>query len=356
MSLNREQFIALKAKLLCFGVAIDETIVPELLAEYPDFFVKGFINAVNLHIGDSNLSVSVAERFSAMSDIVLKKDDGGYYLQYGGEKVPIQFFPPLPKTGTIVDELARLHAPDCINIWPSTVCCYDTPEQKCKFCSLNSAAKEPIPIGELASGLKKLLAQLSLGYTLNFSGGTYKNPDRMAQYWRSLTLAIREFSGCPITIELAPPSDLSLIAALKESGVTVVILNLEIADDRLRKEICPGKSNISYEHYYAALKEAVRVFGKGQVSSVLIGGIQPWEDILRECERLASIGVFPTIMPFRPFDDCTYALFRRCDPDELVVMSEKLGALLREFDLNPACQPGCTKCGGCSIENDCYHK
>ncbi len=356
MSLSREQYISLKARLLCCGITIDESIVPGLLKEYPDFFDKGFINAVNLHINDSNLSVSVAERFSAASDIVLKKDSGGYYLQYGNEKVPIAFFPALPKTGTVIDELARLHAPDCINIWPSTVCCYDTPEMKCKFCSLKSTVKEPIPVAELADGLKKLLKQLPFGYTLNFSGGTYKNPDRMTEYWGSLAAAIREFSDCPITIELAPPSDLSLLKVLKESGVTVLIMNLEITDEKLRREICPGKSQISREHYYEAFKEAVRLFGWGQVSSVLIGGIQPWEDIIRECAKLASIGVFPTIMPFRPFDDCDYALLRRCNPDELVVMSEKLGALLREFHLDPACQPGCTKCGGCSIENDCYQK
>ena len=42
------------------------------------------------------------------------------------------------------------------------------------------------------------------------------------------------------------------------------------------------------------------------------------------------------------------------DLDSLVEMSEELGRLLRKYNLAPERQPGCTECGGCSIENDCY--
>ena len=89
---------------------------------------------------------------------------------------------------------------------------------------------------------------------------------------------------------------------------------------------------------------------------VMIGGIQPFSDIRNECEYLTSIGVFPTIMPFRPLDDCTFFDVTSCNPDELIEASEFLGALLRKEGLAPECQEGCTKCGGCSIENDCYLK
>ena len=102
---------------------------------------------------------------------------------------------------------------------------------------------------------------------------------------------------------------------MKNCGIDVVIMNIEIVDSNLRKEICPGKSGISLDHYHNALKEAVKIFGKGQVSSVMIGGIQPWSDILKECEILTEMGVFPTIMPFRPLDDCPLANVKPCDTD-----------------------------------------
>jgi hypothetical protein len=352
--MTRELFLKLKAGLLCHGAAISQDAREVLQREHPHFFEKGFIDAVNMNIGGSNICVSIAENFSEDSEFVLQHDGNGYFIMYMGERQDIRFFEMLPKTDTIVDDLARLHADGCINIWPSTNCCYDTPELKCKFCSLQPIHSKPIDVDELCDGLKKLMAQVP-DYTLNFSGATYINPDRMVEYWCELVKKIREFSDCPIAIEFAPPSDLSLIDKLKECGATVAIMNIEIVDKVLRKQICPGKSGITLEHYHKALQRAVQVFGYGQVSSVMIGGIQPWEDIKHECEVLTEMGVFPTIMPFRPLDDCRLVDAKPCDPNELIKVSEYLGALLRKHRLSPLCQEGCTKCGGCSIENDCFN-
>ena len=352
--MTRDAFLKLKAGLLCHGAAISQATRAVLEQEHPHFFEKGFIDAVNMNIGGSNICVSIAENFSEESEFILEHDDAGYYIMYMGERQSVRFFEALPKTDTIVDDLARLHADGCINIWPSTNCCYDTPELKCKFCSLQPTHSKPIDVNVLCEGLKKLMAQVPT-YTLNFSGATYLNPDKMVEYWCELSSKIREFSNCPIAIEFAPPSDLSLIDKLKYSGATVAIMNIEVVDKALRKQICPGKSGITLEHYHKALSRAVSVFGRGQVSSVMIGGIQPWDDILNECEILTEKGVFPTIMPFRPLDDCRLVDAKSCDVDELIKASEQLGKMLRKHNLAPHCQEGCTKCGGCSIENDCFN-
>ena len=353
--MTRNIFLDLKAKLLCYGAALEKDAKEALLKEHPNYFEKGFIDAVNMNINNSNICVSIAENFSEGSELILRHDKNGYYILYQGERADIRFFDNLPHTNSVVDELARLHADDCINIWPSTNCCYDTSELKCKFCSLNKTSAKPIAPEVLCKGLKPMMDALP-SYTLNFSGATYKNPDRMVEYWCELCSKIREFSNCPIAVEFAPPSDLSLIEKLKQSGATVAIMNIEIVDKNLRKQICPGKSGISLEHYHKALKKAVEVFGFGKVSSVMIGGLQPWDDIMKECELLTSMGVFPTIMPFRPLDDCSLANIPPCNPDELIKASEYLGELLRKYNLNPQNQEGCTKCGGCSIENDCFIK
>ena len=353
--MNRKEFLRLKAGLLCEGVKITPEAKAELLTEYPHFFVKGFVHATNMSIRGSNLCVSVADGYSCNSEYTLSKSEEGYEIIYDGGRVPVKFFGALPRTGTVIDGMAQLHAPGCINIWPSSACCYDNDELKCKFCSLEKERSAPLPIEELANGIKELLLRLGKGrYVLNMSGGTYKSPDHMADYYISLVKEIRGFSDCPITIELAPPSDIGKLKELYNAGCTAVIMNIEIADSGLRGRICPGKSRISYEHYHESMRYAVRIFGHGMVSSVLIGGIQPEEDIIRECEVLASEGVFPTIMPFRPFDNCELHGFKACSPDLLVEMSERLGEMLRKYNLMPERQPGCTECGGCSIENDCF--
>ena len=353
-----KSIIELKSELLCLGARVEAETAKLLAAEYPRFFDKGFIHAVNLRLAsiDVNICISVSEEFSAGSPYEIVKIGKDYRLVGNGWDEAISFYPNLPQTGTVVDELARLHSPTCINIWPSTTCCYDTPEQKCRFCSLKADADKPIDTAELAEGLKLLLAQVPKEYILNFSGGTYHDPDWMVRYWIDLARKIREFSQVSITVEFAPPSDLGLLREMKDAGIGVAIMNLEVADEARRREICPGKSHISYAHYHEAFREAVKIFGWGMVSSVLIGGIQPKEEILKECAIMASEGVFPTVMPFRPMDDCVYYGLDRCKPEELAEMAEYLGGLLHKYALDFRKQPGCTECGGCSLENDCYRR
>lgn len=351
--MTRTDFLKFKAGLLCYGATLSSKARMTLEASRPEFFEKGFIDAVNMNVLGSNICVSIAEQFSEDSHFVLDEDANGYYIMYNGERCAVRFFHKLPKTDTVVDDLARLHADGCVNIWPSTNCCYDKPDIKCKFCSLLPKTEEPISVDELAKGLKILLKEHPT-YTLNFSGATFKSPDIMVEYWCDLCRKIREFSNCPIAVEFAPPTDLALIDKLHDSGATVAIMNIEVVDNELRKKICPGKSAITIEHYHKAFERAVKVFGFGQVSSVMIGGIQPKEDIMKECEKITAMGVFPTIMPFRPLDDCTLSEMKACDVEDLIEMSEHLGLLLRQHNLAPHRQEGCTKCGGCSIENDCY--
>lgn len=350
----KNDIVALKAGLLCYGARVETETARILAEEYPHFFDKGFIHAVNIRLYDANINISVAEEFSAESPYLLVKRGGEYRIVGGGWDEPFTFFEKLPETGTVLDDMARLHSEGCINIWPSTACCYDSPELKCRFCSLEAESGAPMDIDELCADLRILLSKVPKDYMLNFSGGTYRDPDWMARYWIRLARGIREFSDADITVEFAPPADLALLQEMKDAGIGVVIMNLEVAEPARRGTICPGKSRISYEHYHEAFREAVRIFGWGMVSSVLIGGIQPKEEIMKECAVMAAEGVYPTIMPFRPMDNCELYGFRRCEPEELIEMSDYLGELLHKYCMDFTKQPGCTKCGGCSLENDCY--
>lgn len=348
-----EQEILIKADLLIYGVKVTSDAREKLLKLYPDFFEKGFIHAVNIAFSNTNVNVSVAENFSKNSRYTMYEKDGKFFIKSDKYNFEISFFGMLPKTDTMLDDMARLHSTDCINIWPSTNCCYDKKGVKCKFCSIVKETEQPIDTTILANNIKILLEKTPTGM-LNFSGATYISPDVMVDYWIELVKKIREFSNCKIAIEFAPPKDLEKLAELKKAGLDVAIMNLEIVDSNLRKEICPGKSGISYEHYHKAFKKAVEVFGYGEVSSVLIGGLQPKEDILEECEKMAKIGVYPTIMPYRPLDNCTEEKKTLCTSEELIDMSKQLGKMLVKYNLDYRKQEGCTKCGGCSIENDCY--
>lgn len=350
-----KQIAQLKAGLLCYGVNVDKEVGAELLRSRPYFYDKGFVHAVNANILGSNVCVSVAEQFSGKSPYHLRGKDGAFAIEgENGESVPIALFDDLPKTDTVIDDLARPHSNHVISLWPSLVCCYDRPGKKCKFCSIKTTDNQTIvPAEEVIEGLRALFEKTDK-YSINLGGGTYQNPDYMADYLAQIVCGVRTFTNTPISIEMAPPSDLNKIKALKEAGASSLIMNLEIADPELRKTVCPGKSAITYDHYYESYRYAVEVFGRGRISCVLIAGIQPKEQIVAECEKLTDIGVIPTIIPFKAMDDCEYRNIPNCPAEDLLWISERVGEILRSKGLSPKMQEGCTKCGGCSLETNYY--
>ncbi|MCH5161306.1 MAG: radical SAM protein [Clostridiales bacterium] len=345
----------IKAGLLCYGVNVDKAAGEELLRARPYFYDKGFVHAVNANIAGSNVCVSVAEGFSGKSPYHLRGNNGKFTIEIeSGESVPISLFDDLPKTDTVIDDLARPHSNHVISLWPSLVCCYDRPGMKCKFCSIKPTEEQTVvPAEDVIDGLKALFAKTDK-YAINIGGGTHLHPDNMADYLTKIIRGVRTFTSTPISVEMAPPTDVKRLKTLHDAGASSLIMNLEVANIELRKAICPGKSSISYEHYYECYRYAVEVFGRGKVSCVLIAGIQPNEDIVTECEKLTDIGVIPTIIPFKAMDDCEYHNRPNCNADDLLWISTRVGAILREKGLSPKMQEGCTKCGGCSLETNYF--
>ena len=342
----------LKSGLLCYGVNVDKEVGQKLVQARPYFYDKGFVHAINTNVEGSNVCVSVAEAFSGVSPYTMVEDNGEFYLSYDENKrVKIRLFDDLPQTGTVIDSLARPHSDKVISLWPSLVCCYDKPGMKCKFCSIKPTDTQKIvPAQEVVEGLRALFLKNDT-FEMNIGGGTVGNPDKMVEYLAEICRGVRTFTKNAISLEIAPPS-LHKIAELKEAGADSLIMNLEIANDELRKEICPGKSKIKYTHYYDCYKEGVRVFGKGNVSCVFVIGIQPKEDVVAECEKLTSIGVIPTLIPFKAMDDCDFKHMPNCNPEELMYINDRVNAMLRKNGLRPGMQKGCTKCGGCSLETN----
>ena len=62
-----KDIVKLKAELLCLGARVERETAKLLEAEYPRFFEKGFIHAVNVHTTEANINISVAEEFSSES-------------------------------------------------------------------------------------------------------------------------------------------------------------------------------------------------------------------------------------------------------------------------------------------------
>ncbi len=76
----------------------------------------------------------------------------------------------------------------------------------------------------------------------------------------------------PIQVQCEPPADLAVLTELREAGADAIGIHVESLDDDVRRRWMPGKSSVSMDEYRAAWAEAVRVFGRNQVSTYLLVG------------------------------------------------------------------------------------
>jgi hypothetical protein len=92
---------------------------------------------------------------------------------------------------------------------------------------------------------------------------------------------------------LMPPKDMEKMRQLKNSGIEIVVFNLEVANEPWFSKYCPGKNELGIDFIKTRLKEAVNIFGRGNVWTNFVLGLEPVNDLLRECEVLASCGIVP---------------------------------------------------------------
>jgi hypothetical protein len=91
----------------------------------------------------------------------------------------------------------------------------------------------------------------------------------------------------------APPLHLDFLAEMRQSGISVAVFNLEAFTPAAFSLHCPGKARVGRDHYLEALTRGVGVFGRGNIWSNFVLGLEPQEDLLAGCEELASKGITP---------------------------------------------------------------
>src|SRR5690606_20329619 len=113
------------------------------------------------------------------------------------------------------------------------------------------------------------------------------------------------------------------ISKLVDIGATSFGFNIEIWDDTLRKVICEGKSKIPKSRYLSAMKRAYDILGPNRTGSCLIVGLEPVESSIRGANELASIGVQPCMLPFKPWNNSAYSNHPHCSPEDLIKVSKE---------------------------------
>jgi len=358
----RNEILEAKAGLLCYGARANDEML-EYLSSSKIMLGNDFVHSSNLLLKGIPANVCIKQKFCIESPYVLRKSGDKIELRCNGDLVCDVSFIEIPVWGADevegyrISDFLRPHSKDCLSIWPNGKCMF-AGQKQCRFCSLSDCTLTP----SIAAQMVLRALECDPHYSINISGGVYESFDKNVDYICDIVKQIRKKSTALISVETIPPKSKDELRKFKESGVTSILMNLEIFRADERRSICPGKSIISYDEYFSAFAYGVEIFGRWKVASVLIFGLQKTCDILEAADRLISLGVMPIIMPFQPIDGIDASLtyheeflnMGRGDfsfRNAYINTTRTVSRMLEKERNEVMCSlEGCSECGACSIE------
>ena len=365
--------ITRKIELLCWGLRKNRTVEDVYDRQNPFDLTRTGNVGLQLLIGSSRIvaNVPVFNRFNDESPFTMLKEGEEYYIKnditndifciYPME-TPNWYMQEVSKNKFAGQYLLR-EGTETLICSITNSCCYVPRNLQCRFCAMGSNSVKNIAESSNSRRLniiKSIYCALAdpqnSATSINLTGGNSYELDRGSKKYLEFVEAIRKKSDIEISIELSPPSDMSSLLALKEVGVNAVMMNIEIWDEKIRDIIMPGKAQIKREEYIKAWSYAVGLFGKGNVSSVIIIGLENNKSVKDAIDTMTSIGVMPSIMPFRPNDGAVLECFPTTNPHDVAYLTSYAVECAKGKDISIINTPGCIGCGACAAELDYYRE
>tara|TARA_B100000315_G_scaffold112693_1_gene103303 strand:- start:1851 stop:2984 length:1134 start_codon:yes stop_codon:yes gene_type:complete len=349
----------LKLDLLCSGIRIDDSLKHGILPRYRykraslsegrSFILShgDFSTVINLAVYEKFVRSSPYE-YDHKKRLLLK--DGEPICGFELTKDPDWYLEKLDD-GTMFGSYIQLHGTSVLATSLTNYCVFKDDNEGCSFCGLtldrDNKKKSPERLASILQAIEK--KHPGLYYELNINSGTLRSDDMGAEMFVETLREIRKVSLIAVAAQLAPMKDFKWVDRLKDAGLTSLSFNLEIWDDELRKKIIPGKEKIPKKYYLDILEYAGNIFGGLNVSSWLIGGLEPIESTLKGAEEIAKRGVLPFVTAFRPIIGSTLEDASPTSTDTMIRIYERLKKILEKYDLNPKnAESGCAKCDCCA--------
>jgi radical SAM protein (TIGR04043 family) len=270
-----------------------------------------------------------------------------------------RFYDLATADGVPYHRLARLHGTDVLATTVVQTCVRYGEATRCRFCAIEASlsagstprVKSPAQLAEVAAAAVQLDGVRQMVMTT----GTSATPDRGARHLARCAAAVRAaVPGLPIQVQCEPPAagDLGMLAELHAAGATAIGIHVESLDDAVRRRWTPGKATVALADYWAAWREAVRVFGRNRVSTYLLVGLgEDPDELVAGAAELVDAGVYPFVVPYRPLAGTLAAADGVPAPPPAVLadVTARVAAILRGASMHGADQgAGCAACGACS--------
>ncbi len=315
-------------------------------------------------IGKTTIMVPVYTDGAARSPYGVECDraTGQAYLTQYGQVISPLTFPDQPKfyglrtaDGIPYAKIALLHSHNVLATTVLQTCIrYENRKTACQFCAIGQslaadrtiARKTPEQLAEVAEAAVRLDGVEHMILTT----GTPNTSDRGAAYLTECAQAIRAQVALPMQAQCEPPDDFRWFEQMRLAGIDSLGMHLEAVDDAVRSRIMPGKAKVPVEYYFEAFAAAVKVFGRGQVSTYLLAGLGDSQaTLLATSERLITAGVYPFVVPFVPIVGTPLAGVAPPSSEFMVSLYQAIGQQLQQAKLlSSDMKAGCAKCGACS--------
>jgi len=150
-------------------------------------------------------------------------------------------------------------------------------------------------------------------------------------------------------VNVQPHSNINNLLDLKHCGIEQVQYNIEVFGEAPYNDICINK--IPYRVFIEKLIEAVNVFGKGNVRSNFVLGLQPVDEVYEGVSMLAELGVVPDYSIFQPKRYTAFQYHAIASLDDVIRCSEFLCSLYMKNKFEPIF---CSFSSRSSIMNEMY--
>ncbi|MFW9988825.1 MAG: radical SAM protein [Candidatus Odinarchaeota archaeon] len=370
-----ESILKQKTELLCKGLYLDSKLITQYKEQgiNIDFGRKGGAGPLGgryFLLEDGKTLVNVAlwsDRNKSNLGLKVKNknlfevyniNDKQFFSNLTLVKNP-EFYDLKTSDGINMNRIALVHGVDCLASTVYQKCIYWACGEPCKFCGIELSLQYDTTIEEKTP--KQMLEVISAAKNegrcthMTLTSGTDENIDKGANRYIELLKNIRNsYSTLPLHVQIEALEDMRYIDKLKEAGADTIGIHIEVLNDKLRKEITPGKYNLSYELFEINWKHSIDIFGKNQVSSYILTGFgESKVEFIKDVEKIISIGVIPYITPVRAIPNKKDLPITNYQ--ELLDIYKKSGELMREYGVNPLKnKAGCVRCGGCSAINEAY--
>lgn len=244
------------------------------------------------------------------------------------------------------------HAPEQAFFNLDTQCIYH-----CKFCtspSLDRRITKGLDPDKVVSLILNMAEQRPDMKAVAITSAVVKDPQSTVDKLAYVVSKVREkLPDMPIGVEpyIDRPEQ---VDQLKSAGADEIKLNIETFDRDIFEKVC-GEQDL--DQILEALGYAVKVFGRGKVTSNIIVGMgETDENVLEGVETLAGMGCVPTLRPLRLNDinrgPMTEALgkLEPITPERILFLARKHREILERHGLTSySLHTMCHECGCCDI-------